>query len=224
MKLLKSGMLALLIISVFSSAGISQDRRAQKRVVDYYFNGGASLQRNPDEFKDNYYTGLNVGLGMGYEFSTEWLLRGYIEYNRHVLDVNKFKNSYSNLADGKGTLTGGTSDLYSFFFSLVSRIRTEKKKLDPYMLFGGGIVQQAVQDMHITMPHPDSEYPGELPDSSYTLLSPLNISIALQIGVGMDFQFTEHLLAFIEANYCYVFTSIEKTRYIPLKAGIKLRY
>jgi len=210
---MRIGFMTLCFLLLLSVSAFSQKAKKPQEVVDYFFNSGVSLPLNPSEFDNFFPPALNAGAGIGYEFSPNWLLRGYVGYHRFILNRTDYANSYPALRNGRGSVTGGDIDMFDFFFGFVSRITKKQNRFDPYFLMSGGIVQMVTKSIGVTMP-----------DTSYTLPSELDVSIAVQIGAGVNYALSEHVIVFLEANYNYAFSGEDRTQYLPVKAGIKLRY
>ena len=179
---------------------------------NYYANIGISKPFAPDDFQENWRSGFNVGLGLGYNLSPKFEIQGEFLYDTFQLDDNNFLNGITDANDVFSSVTGGEASLYGLYanFKYLSPLQ-KNTTLTPYMVGSLGLVSKNIAEMRVMTE-----------DDMYTIPKESQTTAAVGMGLGLEIVMGNRTSFVVEGRFNVLFTD-ETTVYFPLKLGIVIR-
>ena len=180
--------------------------------VELYGNSGISFPAGPDEFSDYWKMGFNLGGGIGYPLTPNFVLIGYFDFNSFKFDDDAFLEDYGLGGSGL-SVSGGEASVITLSGNLKINLQTSSSQARPYLIGGIGLFKLSVSDMTIY-----DRFGGfaKTEGDSETAFSVL-------LGAGIDFAVGERMDLFFEGKYAIGFTEDESTQVLPIKLGLKFR-
>lgn len=97
----------------------------QNKRVQIYINSGVTFPIQPDNFKEFWSVGHNLGIGIGYKLGQSLIANVYFNYNLLPLSEADFLKK-GNLSNFTGTLDGGDVTIKTLSANLKMLLSPEK--------------------------------------------------------------------------------------------------
>ena len=206
----------MLRISKENSTPSASSQDASK--ADLYIAGGLALPSGPEDFRDNWNLGLNLGGGIGFSLSSAVSIAFSGEYAFFPIDETEMLKKAG--ASGTGvsvTIDGGTLSILTLAGNVKLLLIPTPGSTAPYFVAGAGFFSLSASDARIS-----ASYLGS--SSSVTVKFDNESAFYASVGAGMDIPMNEKTSVFFEGRYSIGFTKGENTSYIPIKAGIRIGF
>jgi len=201
--------LALSLLTIIAVASLAW---SQPQV---YLGGGIAFPTAPQAFKDDYKMGYNLGGGIGFSLSPTVSYMLTVGYASFPFDVSGINARYGIPSGATVSVDGGTVSgldvLGDFKFSLMP------KGVSVYLIAGVGYFNMSMSDATVKV-----SYQGH--SSSTTVSSDSKSAFCASGGAGVDVPVSGKIGVFVEGRYFIAFTSGGNTSYVPVKAGVRIRF
>ena len=203
------------LVSIVSFPVFGQDDTSFVMVPELSVSGGISYPSVPQELRDYWKKGFNVGGGFGYSFREGSLgqsgIHGFIQYNglpfdqNGYLDGNKLnRNTYQASATSRKIITAMAN--YRGTFSQLSTA------IAPYFLMGIGYFHLSSNAITVISAN-DTSRVNHAAQSAFSWL----------LGIGMDIPARSKFSFFLEGRFVLGVTGEAGTQFYPLSSGIRFR-
>jgi len=176
------------------------------------YSAGLSLPYLPKDFKQDFRTGYNAGIGAGYSFTPGSFgyggVYGSIQFNSFGFDESGFKEA-NNLHRQNYSIYGSATQILTVTAQFKGTFGTDKKSIAPYFTFGIGYLH--IFSPPIMVSGDTTLLIGEKDEGAFSWIG----------GLGVDFPVTDHLTIFLEGRYGLGITTFKSTQYVPISVGIR---
>jgi len=183
---------------------------------NFYIHTGISRPVTPAEFKDNYRTGVNVGVAVGKQLMN--FLEGdfYLVYHGTTFDPNNYRSTFDPDTRDLYSIEGGsTHTLGAMIRARWIMPSPEESRVQSYVYLGGGLVHHSTGDVDVLGPAVDGSQDFSEPGGSDTVPG-------LCGGIGFEYH-VESTVLFLELGVFSAFTEGDATMLLPLKFGIAIK-
>ncbi|MEG8948171.1 hypothetical protein [Rosettibacter firmus] len=181
------------------------------RNTELYINTGFSLPSQPETFSDYWNTGINIGGGLGFPFSSSLVFVGRVDYNNFSFDEEGFLKD-NNFAGYGVSISGGSASIVTITGNLKANLISTPNSVSPYFVGGIGYFKMTIDEFTISALGESEKVEGDT-ESAFSVL----------FGVGVDIPAGETMSIYFEGKYGIGFTEDESKKYFPLNAGIKIK-
>jgi len=184
--------------------------QAQENNLVLLFNTGISIPSIPDRFSNNWMTGFNGGIGLGYQLGNNSQLIFHVNYNYHLFDKDNYLEQIGEGNSNLGFDGGSTSIITAYIIS--KAIFIPSRIVSPYLILGVGYMN--ISRSNTTL---------NLFSETFTIKGKSFGVFSLVGGVGISIAMSDILALFAEANYNVGFNKEETTGFIPIKLGLAIK-
>ncbi|HET9983690.1 MAG TPA: outer membrane beta-barrel protein, partial [Longimicrobiales bacterium] len=197
---MKRGIVALAMVMALPTMASAQRMGRSGSGIGIFAAAGPALPTG--DLADAWDWGLDVGGGIAIPLGSSLQLRGEVNYDRFLLDKEKF-----GVPDN---VSGGDATALTVLGTLKLPFRMQGQSWTPYLLGGGGYMHLAVKDI--------PGFGGSVSDDR----------AAAAVGAGADFPLGDSNWAFfVEGRYVIGFghtdefgTQLDNENFVPIKIGL----
>jgi hypothetical protein len=160
-------------------------------------------------FSDNWKTGFNIGLGIGYIITPE--ISALLDVHYNVFHLDKVQMLKSMGLSGDQYVDDADLSVVHVNASVKYSIMQDQKYFNPYVLAGIGMMSIAGEDIYILL---DAYH-----NATYRTLNK-NVFDS-SFGIGVDFLGSESSSFFVEVKSTVGFTKKGTFYYLPISVGFQ---
>ncbi len=191
--------------------------QAQENNLVLLFNTGISIPSTPDRFSNNWQTGLNGGIGIGYQTSTHSQVIFHFDYYYHKFDKDSYLKKIAKGSSNFG-IEGASLSIITASINL-RLIPFPSATVAPYLIVGIGYMNISQNNITLSLLNETTTIEFE----SFGALMAVG-------GAGVNISISKSLVIFAEANYVEGESLGEDSRswgkntvFIPIKLGLIIK-
>jgi Outer membrane protein beta-barrel domain len=182
---------------------------------ELYLGGGVAFPVNPSTFKDIYKMGYNGTGGIGFKFAPGLSVIFTASYSSFPIDQSGIITKAGIPAGVSVSVDGGTITALDFAGNIKYSFMPKGTSL--YVVASAGYLSMSASDITIKVTSGGNT-------QTFTEKPNTESAFSTSIGAGVDFPVSAKLGIFVEGRYAIAFTSGESTSYVPVKAGVRIRF
>ncbi|MBD3383878.1 outer membrane beta-barrel protein [candidate division KSB1 bacterium] len=175
----------------------------------FFINGGMAMPMGPDEFKDYWKTGFNVGGGAEFAFGPNMKLVGTVDYTSFGINEDELLDEFAMGVSGI-SVDGGSLSSIAVLANVKFSIAPPMSPISPYLIGGAGM-------FFLSGGEADIKYQGM---TMSTIESETDNYFGVGVGAGVDLTISPNMSLFIEGKYNIAFAEEDNMSYLPIKAGL----
>lgn len=183
----------------------------EKNHPSFYIHTGLSGTAYPEKYREYWTTGVNVGAGIGKQFSSLFEGYGGLLFNYFTLDRNGIESTLPS-ANEFTVINGEPTSILQFFAKAKLNFpRNSNDKIIPYLYGSIGLFRLNEKDITITQEKSDS-----------VILGNSQNTFGGEMGMGFDIKMEDTIL-FIEIGADLGLVKQQNRIFLPLKVGVLIK-
>jgi len=177
----------------------------------FYFNTGMSKPFAPEEFKQYWRAGYNIGAGVGFPLSERFELQGVLFYDNLALDDTRYIDKITDKT-AYASVTDGDTHIGSLWANAKLFIPSEQNdKVTPFLTGGVCIANRLIAEKEIFTEQ-----------KTFTEEKQSDMVPGAGIGLGFDIEMGSGTLLNIQVRMHALFTD-DISIYAPVTLGVKIK-
>jgi hypothetical protein len=207
---MKRSLIAALLCCIACSTAVAQ---GVNRGGFALYGGLLAAGNKSSENQKDSRTGYNAGVSLEFALSRMATFRASVDYSNVPFDGETFVNSTDLKRNGIESIEGDPAKVLMVFGSLEIYFKENRRATSAYLVLGAGYLGFSMENITFRI----NGYHG-------TFRQDVELqTLALQVGVGVEFPMSDGASFFVETSLCAAFGKTQVIPFIPVKGGLRVR-